>query len=119
MKLDYISHMSQSPMPLKLNSPLVEGEVEEEVEVTKEEGAVKVTLIPVEETYNDTRINTSKDINTIIRIRVSSLKEVEGEDQMRNQTYNVITVKSMGTMNMNAGRSKKIISQIEYMCQII
>jgi hypothetical protein len=110
MKLDYISQMSQSTMPLKLNSPSVEGEVEEEEEVTKEEGAVKVTLIAVEETYNGTQINTSKDIDNIIRIRVSNLKEAEGEDHMRNQTYNTITAKSMGTMNLNARRSKQIIS---------
>jgi hypothetical protein len=38
---------------------------------------------------------------------------------MRNQEYNVITAKSIGTMNMNAGRSNKIISQVEKMCQII
>jgi hypothetical protein len=37
---------------------------------------------------------------------------------MRNQAFNVITAKSMGTMNLNARRSKKISSQAEHMCQI-
>jgi hypothetical protein len=37
---------------------------------------------------------------------------------MRNQAYNAITAKSMGTMNLNAGRSKQISSQAEHMCQI-
>jgi hypothetical protein len=102
----------------KLNSPLAEGEAEGEAEITKEEGAVIVTLILVEDTDNNNRINTSKHIDNKIRIRVFSLKEVEGEDQMRNQAYNAITAKSMGTMNLNAGRSKQINSQAEHMCQI-
>ena len=37
---------------------------------------------------------------------------------MRNQEYNAITAKSMGTMNLNAGRSKQISSQAEHICQI-
>jgi hypothetical protein len=120
MRLDCISQMSQSPMLSKLNSPSAEGEVEEEAEVTKEEGAIKVTLTPVEEIDDIIRIKISKvkDNNNKINIRISSLKEVEGEDQMRNQAYNVITARSMGTMNLNAGGSKQINSQAEHMCQI-
>jgi hypothetical protein len=38
---------------------------------------------------------------------------------MINQAYNAIIAKSMGTMNLNVGRSKQIISQAEHMCQII
>jgi hypothetical protein len=38
---------------------------------------------------------------------------------MTNQAYNAITAKSMGTMNLNAGRSRQINSQAEHMCQII
>jgi hypothetical protein len=38
---------------------------------------------------------------------------------MTNQAYNAITAKSMGTMNLNAGRSKQISSQAEHMSQII
>jgi hypothetical protein len=120
MRPDCISQMSQSPMLSKLNSPSAEGEAEEEAEVTKEEGAIKVTLTPVEVTDNSIRIKISKvkDNNNKINIRISSLKEAEGEDQMTNQAYNAITAKSMGTMNLNAGRSKQIISQAEHMCQI-
>ena len=121
MRLDCISQMSQSPMLSKLNSPSAEGEVKEEAEVTKEEGAIKVTLTLVEVTDNSIRIKIPKvkDNNNKINIRLSSLKEVEGEDQLRNQAYNAITVRSMGTMNLNAGRSKQISSQVEHMCQII
>ena len=94
----------------KLNSPSAEGEAEEEEEVTKEEGAIKVTLTPVEVIDNSIRIKISKvkGNNNKINIRISSLKEAEGEDQMRNQAYNAITAKSMGTMNLNVGRSKQI-----------
>jgi hypothetical protein len=62
----------------------------------------------VEVTNNSIRIKISKvkDISNKINIRISSLKEAEGEDQMRNQVYNAITAKSMGTMDLNAGRSK-------------
>jgi hypothetical protein len=79
----------------KLNSPLVEGEAEEEAEVTKEEGAIKVTLTPVEVIDNSIRIKISKvkDNSNKINIRISSLKEAEGEDQMRNQAYNAILQK--------------------------
>jgi hypothetical protein len=100
--------MSPSPMHSKLNSPSAEGEVEEEVEVTKEEGAIKITLIPLEAIDNNIQITISKvtEINNKINIRISSLKEAEGEDQMTNQAYNAITAKSMGTMNLNAGRSR-------------
>ena len=107
MRPDCISQMSQSPMLSKLNSPSTEGEAEEEVEVTKEEGAIQVTLIPVEVTDNNIQIRISKvkDINNKINIRISSLKEAEGEDQMTNQAYNAITTKSTGTMNLNATRS--------------
>jgi hypothetical protein len=104
----------------KLNSPSAEGEAEEEAEVTKEEGAIKVTLTSVEAIDNNIRIKISKvkDINNKINIRISSLKEVEGEDQMKKQAYNAITAKSMGTMNLNVGGSKQISSQAEHMCQI-
>jgi hypothetical protein len=112
--------MSQSPLLSKLNSPSGEGEAEEEEEVTQEEGAIKVTLTPVEVTDNNIRIKISKvkDISNKINIRISSLKEAEGEDQMTKQAYNAITAKSMGTMNLNVGRSKHISSQAEHMCKI-
>jgi hypothetical protein len=119
MRPDYISQMSQSPMPSKLNSLSTEGEAEGEVEVTKEEGIVPVTLTPVEDTDNRSQIKISKVTNNRVRIRVSNLKEAEGEDQMKNHAYNAITAKTMGNMNLNAGRSKQIISQVEHMCQII
>ena len=93
-------------MPSKLNSLSAEGEAE----VTKEEGAVQVTLTQVEVTDNKTRIRISKATNNITRIRISSLKEAEGEDQMKSQAYNVITAKIMGIMNMNVRRSKQINS---------
>jgi hypothetical protein len=64
------------------------------------------------------KISKVKDNNNKINIRISSLKEAEGEDQMRNQTYNSITTRSMGTMNLNVGRSKQISSQEEHMRQI-
>jgi hypothetical protein len=64
----------------------------------------------MEDTDNNNRINTSKHTYNKIRIRVFSLKEAEGEDQMRNQAYNAIIAKSIGTMNLNVGRSKQIIS---------
>ena len=60
MRPDCISQMSQSPMLSKLNSPSAEGEAEEEVEVTKEEGAIKISLIPLEVTVNNIRIQNSK-----------------------------------------------------------
>ena len=69
----------------KRNSHLVEGEAEGEAEITKEEGAVIEILIPVEDTDNNNRINTSKHTDNKIRIRVFSFKEAEGEDQMINQ----------------------------------
>jgi hypothetical protein len=121
MRLDCISQMSQSQMISKLNSPSAEGKAEEEVEVTKEEGEINVILTPVEVRDNNIRIKISKvkDKSNKINIIISNLKEAEGEDQMRNQAYNAITAKSMGTMNLNAGRSKQIISQAEHMCQII
>ena len=105
----------------KLNSPSAEGEAEEEAEVTKEEGAIKVSLTPVEVTDNNIRIKISKvnDNNNKINIRISSLKEAEGDDQMKKQAYNAITTKRMGTMNLNVGRSKQISSQARQMCQII
>jgi hypothetical protein len=120
MRPDCISQMSQSPMLSKLNSPLAEVEAEEEAEVTKEEGAITVTLTPVEVIDNSIRIKFSKvkDNNNKINIRISSLKKAEAEDQMRNQAFNAITAKSMGTMNMNVGISKHIISHAEHMCQI-
>jgi hypothetical protein len=96
------------------------GEAEEEAEVPKEEGAITVTLILVEAIDNSLRIKISKvkDISNKNNIRISSLKEAEGEDQMTKQAYNAITAKSMGTMNLNAGRSKQIRSWAEHMCQI-
>jgi hypothetical protein len=97
----------------KTQFSLGEGEAEEETKVTKEEGAIKVTLTPVEAIDNSIRIKISKvkDNNNKINIRISSLKEVEGEDQMKKQSYNAITAKSKGTMNLNAGRSKQINPQ--------
>ena len=120
MRPDCISQMSQSLILSKLNSPSTEGEAEEEAEVTKEEGEIKATLKPVEEIDNNIQITISKvkDNNNKINIRISSLKEAEGEDQMTKQAYNAITEKNMGTMNLNAGRSKQINSQAEHMCQI-
>ena len=100
--------MSQSPILSKLNSPSAEGEAKEEAEITKEEGAVIEIVIPMEDTDNNNWINTSKHTDNKIRIIVFSLKEVEGEDQMRNQAYNAITAKNMGTVNLNAGISNKI-----------
>jgi hypothetical protein len=38
---------------------------------------------------------------------------------MKNQAYNAITAKSMGTMDLNAGRSKQINYQEEHMSQIM
>jgi hypothetical protein len=52
-------------------------------------------------------------------IRITSLKEAEAVDQMTNQAYNVITAKSMDTMNLNVGRSRKINTQAEHMSQIM
>jgi hypothetical protein len=68
---------------------------------------------------NRANIKISKVTDNNTRIRISSLKEAEGEDQMTNQAYNAITAKNMGTMNLNAERNRKIISQAERMCQII
>ena len=102
-------------MPSKLNSPSVEGEAE----LTKDEEVLQVTNTQVDITYNRTKIKIFKVMNNRVKIRVSNLKEAEGEDQMTNQAYNVITAKRMGTMNLNAGRSKQISSQAEHMCQII
>jgi hypothetical protein len=96
----------------KLNSPLAEGEAEEEGKVTKEEGSIKVTLTPVEVIDNNIRIKISKVKDN------NKIKEAEGEDQMRNLAYNAISEKSMGTMNLNAGGSKQTSSQEKHMCQI-
>ena len=87
-------------MPSRLNSHSEEGKAEEEVE---EEGTIKVTLILVEGTDNNIqiRISKGKEINNKTNIKISSLKEAEGEGQMTNQSYNAITAKSMGTMNLN------------------
>ena len=70
-------------------------------------------------TKNITKIRISKVIDNNTRIRISSLKEAEGDDQMKNQAYNVITAKSMGTMNLNVGRSKQINSQAEHISHIM
>ena len=94
----------------KRNSPSIKGDAVDEADITKEEGAVTEILIPVEDTNNNNSINTSKHIDKKIKIRVFILKEAEGDDQMTKQSDNAITTKSMGTMNMNAGRSKKINS---------
>jgi hypothetical protein len=48
-------------------------------------------------------------------IRISSLKEAEGEGRMTNPTFNVFIAKSMGITNLNAGRSRQISSQAEHM----
>ena len=113
----YISQMNQSQMPSNLNSHSEEGKAEEEVE---EEGTIRVTLIPVEEIDNNIPHKTSKvtEINNTINIRISSLKEAEGEGRMTNPAFNVFIAKSMATMNLNAGRSRQISSQVEHMCQI-
>lgn len=55
---------------------------------------------------------------THIRINNISLKEEDG-DPMTKPTYNVITAKSMATMNLNARRSKKIRTREEHMFQIM
>jgi hypothetical protein len=68
-------------------------------------------------TDNINKTIISKVTNNRTRIRTSIFKEAEGEDQMTNQSYNAITVRSLGTMNLNAGRSKKIISQEQHMSQ--
>ena len=86
-------------MPSRLNSPSAEGELEEEVEVTEEEGEVQVTITQVKVRYNKTRIG------------ISSLKEAEGEDQMTKKTCNATTAKSVGTMDLNARRNKRINTQ--------
>jgi hypothetical protein len=65
------------------------------------------------------KIKISKVTENNTQIKISSLKEAEGEDQMRNHAYNAITTKNMGTVNLNAGRSNQINSQVEHMCQII
>jgi hypothetical protein len=77
MRQDCISQMSQSQMHSKINSPSAEGEAEEEAMVTKEEGAIKITLIPLKVTDNNLRIQISKfkGNNNKINIRISSLKE--------------------------------------------
>jgi hypothetical protein len=72
----------------------------------------------VKVTDNRTKIKISKVIDKRTRIRIFILKEAEGEDQMKNQAYNAITSKSMGTVNLNAGIRKNINSQAEHMCQI-
>jgi hypothetical protein len=114
MRQDYISQMSQSQMPFNLNSHSEEGKVEEEVE---EEGTTRVTLILVEEIDNNIPLRTSKvtEINNKIIIRISCLKEAEGEGRMTNPTFNVFIAKSMGITNLNAGRSRQISSQAEHM----
>jgi hypothetical protein len=106
-------------MPSKLNSPSAEGEAEEEAEVTKDEGVLQVTNTRMEVTDNRANIKISKVTYNNTKNIIFSLKEAEGEDQMINQEYIPITTKSMGTMNLNAVRSKKIGSQVEHMCQII
>ena len=111
--------MSEQPTPSRLNSPSREGEAEEEAEVTKEEGAVQVTLTQVEDTDNRTRIKISKVTDNRIRMRVSKLNKAEGEDHMKNIAYNDITKKCIGTMNLNVGRSKQINSQAEHISHIM
>ena len=103
-------------MPSNLNSHSEEGKAEEEAE---EEGTIRVTLIPVVEIDNNFPIQISKitEIHNQINIRISSLKEAEGEGRMTNPAFNVFIAKSMGTMNLNAGRSRQISSQAEHMCQ--
>jgi hypothetical protein len=106
-------------MPSRLNSPSTEGEEEAETEVTKEEGEFQVTITQVNFTNNITKIRISKVTDNINRIKISILKEAEGEDQITNKTYNCITTKSMGTMDLNVERRKKINSWVEHMSQII
>ena len=90
-------------MPSRLNSSSIEGEAE----VIKEEGEVQVRISQVKVT----------DIKT--RIKISSLKEAEGEDQIIKQAYNSTTAKSLGNMDLNAERRKNIDTQAEHMCQIM
>jgi hypothetical protein len=78
-----------------------------------------VTNTQMEVTDNRANIKIFKVTDNNTRIKIFSLKEAEGEDQMKNQAYNAITTKNMGTMNLNARRSRQIISQVENMCQII
>jgi hypothetical protein len=108
-------------MPSRLNSPSAEGEAEAEAEVefTKEEGEFQVTITQMKVTDNKTGIRISKVTDNRTRIRISILKEAEGEDQMTNQTYNANNAKSMGVMDLNAGRSKQINSWAEHMSQIM
>jgi len=65
------------------------------------------------------KIKISKVTENNTKIKISSLKEAEGEDQMTNQAYNAITAKNMGTVNLNAGRSNQINYEVKNMCQII
>jgi hypothetical protein len=74
-------------MPSKLSYLSTEGEAEEEAEVTKEEGAVQVTLTQVEDTDNRTRIKISKVTDNRIRMRVSKLNEAEGQDELSCLTF--------------------------------
>ena len=101
-------------MPSKLSSHSKEGKAEEEVE---EEGTLGVTLITMEEIDNNIPLKTFKvkEINNTINIRISSLKEAEGEGRMTNPTFNVFIAKSMGITNLNARRSRQISSQAEHM----
>jgi hypothetical protein len=119
MRPDYISQMSQSPMLSKLNSPSGEGEAGRS---RGHQGRGSNQSNPHSSGGNRQqfriKISKVKDISNKINIKISSLKEAEGEDQMTKQAYNAITAKSMGTMNLNAGRRNQIISQTEHMCQI-
>jgi len=74
-------------MPSKLSYLATEEEAEEEAEVTKEEGAVQVTLTQVEDTDNRTRIKISKVTDNRIRMRVSKLNEAEGQDELSCLTF--------------------------------
>jgi hypothetical protein len=73
----------------------------------------------VKVTNNRSRIIICKVTDNKTRIKISILKEAEGEDQMKNQTYNVINAKCMGTMDLNDRRRNHIISQAEHMSQIM
>jgi hypothetical protein len=75
--------------------------------VTEKEGEVQETITQVKVTHIK------------IKIKISILEEAEGGDPMTKQAYNVITAKSMGTMNLNVERSNKINTQEEHMSQIM
>jgi hypothetical protein len=106
-------------MPSRINSPSSQGEAGAEDEVIKEEGEFQVTINLMKVRDKRTKMIISRVPDNRTRIKTYSLKEVEGEDQMTNQSYDAITGKCLGTMNLNVRRSKQINSQTEHMSQIM